>query len=235
VDLMVSPDSTREPKISISDWLNQDHPLVFVDGVNHGTIMSRPPKQLQDLVKSALEVESAEAFTQWNQNALAETAKAQKKARRWQQFVIRVVDERGDPVTDWNVQLSGRHNSRQALEQFGLDVHVYKRDASLRCFHVDLDRLQPEMLSQLHLRLIATSGTQLVSYHGAGSERITAGGAAMNPDGKWDAKINLTGALGKDNGFSLFYPFTTTLIEICLNREPMPMVGRNKVYWFGEE
>jgi hypothetical protein len=235
VDLMVSPDSTREPTINISDWLNQEHPLVFVDGVNHGTIMSSPPKQLQELVKSALEVESAEAFTQWNQNALAETAKAQKKARRWQQFVIRVVDERGDPVTDWNVQLSGRHNSRQSLEQFGLDVHVYKRDPSLRCFHVDLDRLQPEMLSQLHLRLMASSGTQLVSYHGAGSERISSGGAAMNPDGKWDAKINLTGALGKDNGFSLFYPFTTTLIEICLNREPMPMVGRNKVYWFGEE
>lgn len=133
---------------------------------------------------------------------------------------------------DWNAQLFGQRNAKRSLEEFGLDVHVYKRDPSLRCFHVNLDKLQPEALRQLHLRLIASSGTRYVAYHGAGSERISPDGRAMNPDGKWDARIDLTPALGKDNGFRLFHPFTTTFIEICLNREPMPMVGVNDVYQF---
>jgi hypothetical protein len=36
----------------------------------------------------------------------------------------------------------------------------------------------------------------------------------------------------KSKKFSLFYPFTTTLIELMLNREPLPLDGRNDVFWF---
>lgn len=232
VDMMVAPGSEKEPKMTISRWANQDHPLILIDGLNHGTIMSKPNRLLKDLVRKALAVETEEEFQEWNEKALKATEPARKSVARWQQFVIRVVDERGDPVTDWNAQLYARHGAKSSLESFALDVHTYKRDPSLRCFHVNLDKLQPEKLTQLHMRLIASSGTSLVAYHGAGSERITKDGTAMNPNGKWDARISLTRALGKDGGFSLFYPFTTTFIEICLNREPMPMVGRNDVFWF---
>jgi hypothetical protein len=232
IDMMVAPGSDRAPTTQVSEWANQAHPLVFVNGVNHGTIMSNPPQILQELVRSALAVETADEFTAWNEDALAKARGAQEKVARWQQFVIRVVDERGDPVTDWNAQLYAQKNAKRPLEQFAVDVHVYKRDSSLRCLHVNLDRLQPDQLTQLHLRLIASSGTQLVAYHGAGSERVSRDGTAMNPDGKWDARIDLTSALGKDGGFNLFFPYTTTFIEICLNREPMPMVGKNSVYWF---
>jgi len=232
LDMMVPPESEREPRIEVSEWANQHHPLILVNGLNHGTIMSKPSSLLQRLVREALGVETADAFEDWNRRALQRTRKAREKVARWQQFVIRVVDERGDPVTDWNAQLTGRRNASRSLRDFSLDVHVYKRDASLRCFHVNLDDLEPEKLDQLHLRLIASSGTQLVAYHGAGSERVLKDGTAMNPQGKWDARIDLTSALGKGGGFSLFYPFTTTFVEIRLNREPMPMVGRNDVFWF---
>lgn len=233
IDMMVAPGSDREPKITVSDWANQDHPLILVDGLNHGTIMSEPNDLIQQLVRSALNVETAQQFKEWNADALNKTKSARKKAGRWQQFVIRVVDERGDPVPDWNANLFRRSNARKALENFALDVHVYKRDPSLRCFHVNLDDLDPDDITQLHLRVIASSGTQLVAYHGAGSQRITTDGEAMDPDGKWDARISLTRYAGKGNGFSLFHPFTTTFVEIRLNREPMPMVGKtNKVFWF---
>jgi len=33
-------------------------------------------------------------------------------------------------------------------------------------------------------------------------------------------------------GTKFFYPFTTTLIELRLNREPLPLTGKNEVAWF---
>jgi hypothetical protein len=35
-----------------------------------------------------------------------------------------------------------------------------------------------------------------------------------------------------DTGIKFFYPFTTTLIELRLNREPLPLIGKNEVAWF---
>jgi hypothetical protein len=32
----------------------------------------------------------------------------------------------------------------------------------------------------------------------------------------------------------LFWPFTTTMLEIVLDREPRPFTGRNEVFWFGK-
>lgn len=232
VDMTVSPDSKDEATIVPSEWANQHHPLVLIDGLNHGSIISKPNATLKRLVRDALLVETAEEFDAWNDRALKKTEAARGKVARWQQFVIRVIDERGDPVTDWIAQLYAQRNARKPLEEFALDVHVYKRDPSFRCFHVDLDELQPEKLKQLHLRLIASSGTRLVAYHGAGSERMTESGEPKDGDAKWDARISLTETLGDGNRFSLFYPFTTTFVEIRLNREPMPPVGRNDVFWF---
>ena len=233
IDLMVGAGDHSEPSVVVSAWANQQHPLAFVDGVHHGTIMSDPPKVLQELVQAALKVESADEFTAWNSHAKKITDPARAKVARWQQFVIRLVDERGDPVKDWNVQLfGGAGTAKDSLREFALDVHSYKRDASFRCFHVNLDELKPEEQNHLELRLIASSGTSLVAYHGAGSERILEDGTAMNPDGKWDARIDLSKALKEADEFKLFYPFTTTFVEISLNREPMPMIGKNNVYWF---
>ncbi|HMJ02787.1 MAG TPA: hypothetical protein VK506_07590, partial [Conexibacter sp.] len=152
---------------------------------------------------------------------------------RWQQFVMRAVDERGDPVPDWYLEVgTGTDDAFEPLEDFDLDVHPYGADPSYRCFHADLGALRPEQRTSLALRLTARTGSELVAYHGVGSERLTpAGRPAGGRDGVWDAFIDLSSLLG-DAQVRFFHPFTTTLVELRLNREPMPPVGVNRVLRF---
>jgi hypothetical protein len=77
--------------------------------------------------------------------------------------------------------------------------------------------------------LIASSGSQLVGYHGFGSEKTP--DAPNARDGKWDGSLDIS-SLADDTGIKFFYPFTTTLIELRLNREPLPLTGKNEVCWF---
>jgi hypothetical protein len=87
----------------------------------------------------------------------------------------------------------------------------------------------------LWVRLIASSGTELVGYHGVKSERIWADGTGMNRDGVWDAEIELPKTFG-DHEVKLFYPFTTTFVEVTLNRDPMPFdEDPNRVCGFGPD
>jgi hypothetical protein len=215
-------------RISVADWKNTDIPLIPVDGKNHGTILSEPGDELAELVDSALQVSSGPAFAQWIDDAVKRTEKARQKIEEWQQFVVRVVDERGDPVPDYNIQLFRRGGSG-AIQEFDVDVHTYKGDSSLRCFHVRLADLDYRKLSNLWVRVIASSGSQLVGYHGFGSEK--APDAPNAHDGKWDASLDIS-SLADDTGIKFFYPFTTTLIELKLNREPLPRTGKNEVCWF---
>lgn len=69
----------------------------------------------------------------------------------------------------------------------------------------------------------------IVLIHGYSDEKSP---GARNPDdGKWDAALDIS-SLVDDKGIKFFYPFTTTLIEIKLNREPLPLTGKNEVCWF---
>jgi hypothetical protein len=43
----------------------------------------------------------------------------------------------------------------------------------------------------------------------------------LEREAKWDATLNIS-SLADDTGIKFFYPFTTTLIELRLNREPLP-------------
>lgn len=96
----------------------------------------------------------------------------------YQQFIVHVVDERGDPVHDFNVQLflGDGNPGTSAVEGFDVDVHAYSTDPSYRCFHVNLSELSPEKIDpkrqQLWMRLRASAGNEIVEYqgYGAGSE-----------------------------------------------------------------
>jgi pimeloyl-ACP methyl ester carboxylesterase len=232
-------DLTRDParegsekRIEIADWKNTDIPLIPIEGRNHGTILSDPGTALADLVDSALGVSSTAAFTKWIDDATKQTRSALDKMDEWQQFVVRVVDERGDPVPDYNIQLFRRGDtsgSNNGIHEFDVDVHTYKGDASLRCFHVRLEDLDYRQLPNLWVRVMASSGSQLVGYQGFGTDR--APGASNPDDGKWDAALDIS-SLVDDKGIKFFYPFTTTLIELKLNREPLPLTGKNEVCWF---
>jgi hypothetical protein len=152
----------------------------------------------------------------------------------WQQFVVRAVDERGDPITDYHIELVSKSGKKTIpVDEFELDVHAYGSDPSYRCFHVNLTDLRPSQLQNLWVRIIASSGSALVGYYGEGGQKIDLAANHYDPDGKWDAEIEISEAL-RDRKVSLFYPFTTTLVQITLNREPLPPTGRNQVCWFPE-
>jgi len=233
-------DLTRDPeregsekRISVADWKNVDIPLIPIDGKNHGSILTDPGDELAGLVDSALQVSSAPTFAQWIEDATKRSQKARAKMDEWQQFVVRALDERGDPIPDYNIQLFRRGSGAagdNGIHQFDLDVHTYKGDSSLRCFHVKLADLDYKKLPNLWVRVIASSGSQLVGYQGYGSEKLP-DSPALNREAKWDATLNIS-SLPADTGIKFFYPFTTTLIELRMNREPLPLIGKNEIVWF---
>lgn len=116
---------------------------------------------------------------------------------KWQQFLIRATDERGDPIQDYYIQSEGKRNQGldEELQSFDVDVHTYSGDASLRSFHVNLDALDPDSLQSLSLSVIASSGSSFVTYHGfTGKTPATAD--AFQTEGTWHAKLDLSSLLG---------------------------------------
>ena len=79
------------------------------------------------------------------------------------------------------------------------------------------------------MRVIASSGTELVGYYGYRSSADVQ--TTPHDLNKWDAIIQFDPAIGSKE-VQFFFPYTTTLIELRLNREPMPLTGINKVFWF---
>lgn len=232
-------DLTREPGQAEGGWFKPlewrcvDVPFVLVPDLNHGTIVSRPSEQLVEMVLKALGVEDADGYRGWAEaySTLADGRLEEVDKERWQQFVVRVVDERGDPVPDYYIEFAEDGN---ILEDFSMDVHPFLEDESFRCFHVNLSKLKPEERTSLELRLAARSGTELVAYHGIGSDLFTRGGElkpAAEDDPAWDARLDVTPLLN-DERVKFFFPYTTTLVEIRLNREPMPATGVNRVLRF---
>ena len=192
-----------------STWI----PLVFADGLNHSTILKDPDDLIEPVI-DALAVHDAAGYRAWK----AAHSGGARPDKEWQQFVVRVVDERGDPVPDYYIAMgTGEGEQFKPLEEFSVDVHQYREDPSFRCFHVNIDDIRPRLQGPLQLRLLASSGTPWVGYYGVQSE-------AARPLGErgdrvpWTAKLDLK--LPADIDF--FFPYTTTLVEIRLNREPTP-------------
>jgi len=230
IDLTRDPARPRgEDRTSIAEWSNVDVPMIPLAGLDHGSILSAPSEEALSLVLAALDVNSAADFDAWQKRAARETADTRRAMDEWQQFVVRCVDERGDPVPDYFLQLLTSDGDR--LEPFDADVHAYSTDSSLRCFHVNLSRLPDPKRRTLQLRVIASSGTDMVGYHGIGSEKFPVGDATPDKSGKWDACLSFSNVIG-DEAVKFFYPFTTTLVELRLNREPLPLSGANRIAGF---
>lgn len=233
LDLTVKPgEPDGKPRFVVAPWSNVDIPLTPVDDADHGSILRDPPETLVELVRAALRVSSREEFDAWQRRAAEAARPALERMDRWQQFVVRAVDERGDPIPDYNIQLHTRSGgSEEHVEEFSTDVHAYGADPSFRCFHVNLTRLDPERLPNLWMRVIASSGSQLVGYHGYGSDKFNDDRTRVRRNGVWDAEVELTPML-RDHEVRLFVPYTTTLIELRLNREPLPLVGKTRLTFF---
>jgi hypothetical protein len=104
------------------------------------------------------------------------------------------------------------------------DVHAYGADASFRCFHIRLPKGITQGGLPLQIRITASTGTALMTYQGYGSDEAakpmtaTAGPVVIDVNGLGDA--------------SLFYPFTTTLVEFVINREPFPLDSVSDIFKF---
>jgi len=223
-------DLTREPdlapgqeRIRFEPWRNAAITLTPIEALNHGTIMSQPSKPLINLVDRALQVSDVRGLDAWQASAAEQTQATRDSMEQWQQFVFRAVDERGDPITDYNIQLfGGAPGALRPLEAFDLDVHAYRADPSLRCFHVRHNDFAGTPLESLELHLLVSSGTALIGYYGSIGGQPDALPDGADPRGWWEGRFNLSDLLAHADG-RFFYPFTTTLVEMRLNREPLPL------------
>lgn len=227
-----APGEDEPRRLVLEPWGNINMPAYLVAGLNHGTILSEPTAGLEQLVWSALTVDSREDFERWTAAAAEATRAAREGTDRYQQFVIRAVDERGDGIADYNVQVLTEDGNGELVEvpEFDLDVHVYRADPSLRCFHVNLDELRPERLESLHLQIIASARSRFVGYLGFNSTTVSAGSQIPSLQ---VITLNISDVL-KKRQFEFFKEFTTTLVELKLNREPLPHDALNGVCQFIE-
>jgi hypothetical protein len=115
-------------------------------------------------------------------------------------------------------EATDRAGLRTRLVGVASAVHRNRRDPSYRAFHVRLRDVRRSTIAGLQLRVLTRSGSSAVGYRGVGSARA---------DG-WDGAIDLSKAW-PDREVQMFWPFTTTLIEIVLDREPLPLDGANQV------
>ena len=219
-------------------WSSPDAPLVAIRGAHHSSIVTRPPTELVELVADALAVDDAAAFERWNERArVASNAALAGRMDRseWQQFVFRVRDERGDDVRDYYIDFvyrpAGKRSWRQ-VENVRMKVHPYSLDPSFRCFHIDLTSLAIPEGASLGVRLIASTGTRRVQYRGRAAV-ITMLAEVESPEETraWTARI----VLDELEHITFVYPFTTTRVELTIDREPVPFSGPNSVLWFEDE
>lgn len=219
----------------------RDAPVLFVADRDHGSILSDPPDTLVSQVLDALQIDTVAGHAAFHATGRASRRGRRRgePQRRWQQLLVRVVDELDHPVPDYFLDfIVKRKGARKwsQLTDYVMKVHPYAADRSLRCFHVDVDsfdrdRYEPDR-DLLGLRLIADSGTPWVAYrgHSDGSVRMYAAEQRAAPHGRWSGVIDLSALQDID----FFHPWTTTLLEIRLDREPQPPQGRNEVLWFPE-
>lgn len=200
----------------IDDWKNANIPVHLVEGLNHGTILTDPTDELVDLVRKALDVDDAKSFNAWLKAADAPARMQRTTKGRWQQFIVRACDERRDPISDYNLQLyTDKDDPDSRVEEFDKNVDVYSKDASCRCFLVDLDNFV--QTRSLWLSVLASSGTEYVAYESFQMEPDARRGPVTSRR-RPDAWLDLSGLLKPSDGF--VSPFTTTLVEIYLDREP---------------
>lgn len=252
-------DGKGPSRVSITPWANRaDIPMIPVEGRNHATLVSKPDPTVVNLICEFLKVADEAAYGNWLQRAVASGAEAKKKMlvnpgkdaaglggdvkqffghlfhqaeqpmEGWQQFVIHARDERGDPVTDYLIDVlrQDANGNWIRFDEMYTDVHAYGTDQSFRCFHIRLPNGICEQKVPLQIRFSASTGTAIMAYQGYGSDAAgtpmiaTAGPVTININGMGDA--------------SLFYPFTTTLVEIIINREPFPLDKVSEIFKFLE-
>ena len=210
----------NEDRFAWTGWTNNRLHLTPIAGINHNQILSEPPQGLQDLVIQALRVNSSTDLDTFY--TTTETVDVVKQGRSkmdpWQQFIVHAVDERGNGIDDYSIEVLVRDakGTYTSLPDFERDVHPYSLDKSFRAFHVQLTQKIADAFNapgnSVIVRFRASSGTDIVHYQGFGDPTST-------PE---YVELDIT-SQARNSDQKLFYPFTTTLMEVRLNREPIPL------------
>lgn len=215
--------------INSSEWNNQNNVLILWPGLNHGTIM-RPheSKPLVELVSEALDIKTNADFNAWNIKAgnIANSERREtKKPDEWQQFVIRVCDERGDGVTDWTISLQIKWKDKLIREPIVIDdLHPYEKDKSFRCLHINLtecglDEKSLDNIESLEMKFMMNTSSDYLLY--VAQSKDSAKSSKKLFKGLSELTVDLKEYLNPGNGkFRLLMPYTTTYIKIRVNRDP---------------
>jgi hypothetical protein len=229
-------------------------PMIAVNGQNHGSIVADPQDAVVKGVTDFLQIKDAAGYQGWEEAAVAFGRQNQAKmdadsavagtpwgGAGWQQLVVHMVDDHGDGVTDYNLQFYLGDDLSQSddpgFAPIPLMADTYSGDASYRCFYL---RLSPEMLTmntpngpvkKMWMEIIASSGSDMLEYeaylgHADDPQRMAVvhgGGSAV--------KLDIT-YLAQPGVSSLLYPYTTTLVEIRVEREPLPLKTVSKLFNF---
>lgn len=134
---------------------------------HHGSILTQPPQHLVDVVAAAFTGawSHGQVVRRVRRHVAATLHRGEPGVQDWTQLIVQVEDERGNPVSDYYVDLlvregappeqmhaisrdrrTGRsHATWRSIAvhepQVPIRVHVNRADRSRRCFHLDLTRL----------------------------------------------------------------------------------------------
>ncbi len=242
LDLTQTPTDAQglpRKRVTISEWANDSRlnvPILAVDKRDHGSLISDPDPGMVDRIAKFLDVGSIDQYNTWLDEAQTWSTPAREKMLKseghlftfwetsdldgWQQFVVHARDTHGDPVKDYMIEvfeLAPDGQTWQRAEEISVDVHAYGPDPSYRCLHVQLPKGITTTPRPMQIRFQASTGTEVVAYQGYGSDDVK---MEMRADSD-PVTIDITDAL-KDKNATLFHPFTTTLVEVVLNRVPYP-------------
>lgn len=246
-------------RLQLSNWADDrlDIPIIAVEGRNHATILSNPDPNMVALVRDFLDVNNKDDHAAWltraqafGKDALAKMLKnpepggilggVDKLLDRvtgespdaeidgWQQFAVWARDEWGDGITDFLMEIQRLDPVTQNWVRFDemyMDVHAYGPDESYRCFHIRLPKGILQKEKDLSVCINASTGTDLMAYRACGAGT----GKELSEENE---PIRLPLSTLSASGGTLFYPFTTTMIEIKVNREPCPFDQMARIFNF---
>ena len=242
-------DATK--RVVISDWSSDrlSAPMIAVDEQNHGTIIANPKPEVVSLVHGFFGIANKDEYDEWETRALMFGAPSRAKmdtsdsvadGAGWQQLWIHMVDDHGDGVTDYNIQLyygdSLTESDDPEKESVKLIADTYSSDSSYRCFYVHLTQEMLELQAnkkKMWMELIASSGSELIEYEaytGSADDPLRLAIDSQDPTVNKPVKMDITALT--EGGESLFYPYTTTLLEVFVEREPMPLGTVSNLFTF---
>ena len=240
-------------RFNLSPWESDRlaAPVIAVDAQNHGSIVSDPDPGVVALMSGFFNVTSETMYEEWEKDALAFGADSLAKmdaasssdgfeGAGWQQLVVHAIDDHGDPITDYNLQIylgeSLDQSDDATFPSVPLIPSTYSGDNSYRCFYI---RLSKDMLAlntsggsqkKMWLELIASSGSALIEYEAYTGEAVGAQRLTIDHLGGKPVKLDITDLAQGDE--TLLYPYTTTLLEIFIEREPLPLDDVSQLFNF---